>query len=108
MKVLNNITGNEYSDEWYTDQETVNLCYELMEKYTNGKAMFPFDTEKSKFVQNWSGEKIYGIRDFLESDYDYDFVITNPPFSIKDKVIEKVIKDGKPTCLILPLDSLGG
>jgi hypothetical protein len=105
---INNITNNNYSDEWYTDQNTVDLMYHLFRDYTKGVGMFPFDTEKSKFVSTCNGEKIHSIQDFLESDYEYDFIITNPPFSIKDKVIEKCVKDAKPTCLILPLDSLGG
>jgi hypothetical protein len=48
------------------------------------------------------------MEDWLDSNYQYDFLMTNPPFSIKDYVIEKVLKDGKPSALILPLDSIGG
>lgn len=44
----------------------------------------------------------------MEKDYDYDYLITNPPFSIKDGVIEKCIKDGKRSCLVLPISSLSG
>jgi hypothetical protein len=104
----NNITSNFYSDEWYTSQETVKLCYDLMKEHTLGTGIFPYDSEKSEFVKQCSTDKIYNIRDFIEGDYDYDYLITNPPFSIKDEVIEKIIADGKPACLILPLDSLGG
>ena len=35
-------------------------------------------------------------------------MITNPPFSIKDDVIERCLEYGKPTMLVLPMDSLGG
>ena len=112
MKKLNNITGYEYSDEWYTDQETVDLCWMLLGVEHGDVICCPFDSEESLFVKKAKslGHKvIYGITDFLESDsYEYDKLITNPPFSIKDKVIEKVYHYSKPSLLILPLDSVGG
>ena len=52
---------------------------------------------------------IYGITDYLETDgYEYDLLATNPPYSIKDKVIQKVLEYGKPAALIMPADALGG
>lgn len=112
MKMQNNLTGNEYSDEWYTDQETVDKAWMLLGVEHNDVIMCPFDTEQSLFVQKAKslGHKvIYGISDFLENDsYVFDKLITNPPFSIKDKVIEQVYKYRKPAALMLPLDILGG
>lgn len=73
--------------------------------------MCPYDTENSYFVKvgkEMGFNVIYDIRDFLEKDYDYDYLITNPPFSIKDLVIEKCIKDKKRCCLILPIATLSG
>jgi hypothetical protein len=109
---INNITGNLYSDEWYTDQETVDLCWELLKPDPSDIICCPFDSEQSLFVQKaklQGNPVIYGIADFLENNnYLFDKLMTNPPFSIKDKVIEQVLKYGKPSILILPLDSLGG
>jgi hypothetical protein len=109
---INNITGNNYSDEWYTDQETVELCWQLLNPEKSDIICCPFDSEQSLFVKKAKSEGhevIYGITDFLENDsYQYDKLVTNPPFSIKDKVIEQVLKYKKPSILILPLDSLGG
>ena len=73
--------------------------------------MCPYDTENSYFVKvgkEMGFNIIYNIRDFLEKDYKYDYLITNPPFSIKDLVIEKCIKDRKRCCLILPIATLSG
>ena len=73
--------------------------------------MCPFDSKDIEFVKYGldKGYKIiYGIQDFLEKDYDYDYLITNPPFSIKDDVIKKCIKNGKRSCLVLPISSLSG
>lgn len=111
---INNITNNFYSDEWYTTQETVEKMYNLLNiTKENPIILCPFDTDKSLFVQyaiNKGYKVIYNIRDFLDKDvtYDFDYIITNPPFSIKDEVIERCLEYGVPTMLVLPMDTIGG
>jgi sugar-phospahte nucleotidyltransferase len=111
-KVLNNITKNFYSDEWYTDVGTVDKMIELLDPDPNSRIICPFDTEKSIFVKRLKElghTVIYNIFDFIENDaYDFDYIITNPPFSIKNQVISKCLKSNKRACLVLPIDSLGG
>jgi hypothetical protein len=48
--------------------------------------------------------------DFLidKPDFDFDMIITNPPYSLKDSFIEKCYEYGKPFSLLLPLTSLEG
>ena len=108
----NNITRNIYSDEWYTDQKTVDFGLDLLQPQRPARIMCPFDSNKSLYVQTLLAKGfnvIYGITDFLENDlYEFDYLITNPPFSLKDQVIEQVYKYDKPSLLMLPLDSLGG
>jgi hypothetical protein len=111
QKIINNITNGVYSDEWYTDQLTVDKCLYLLQPTNGSTVMCPFDSEKSLFVKTLlsRGHKvIYEVTDYLETDYSYDFSVTNPPFSIKNKVIEKVLQSGKRSVLVLPLDSVGG
>ena len=89
---VNNITNNFYSDEWYTEVETVKKMYDLLGVKGGATVLCPFDTDKSLYVQygmECGYNVIYNIRDFLDRDvtYEFDFVITNPPFSIKDDVI---------------------
>ena len=99
------------TDEWYTPLDVVKLCYDLIGVEYKSTVLCPFDTKQSKFVE-WgqltNNNVVYGMTDYLERHYDHDYMVTNPPFSIKDQVIEKVMKEGKPTALVLPLDSLGG
>jgi hypothetical protein len=111
QKIINNITSNNYSDEWYTDQPTVDKCLELLSPTPGSIVMCPFDSKDSLFVKTLlkkGYQVIHSITDYLTNDYEYDYLVTNPPFSIKDSVIEKVFQSGKRAVLILPLDSLGG
>ena len=111
MNLINGVTKNVKSDEWYTPIDAVTKCFELLNLDISTSIMCPYDDEKSNFVKyarNLGHKVIFGVTDYLECDYDYDAVITNPPFSIKDKVIERVLKSGKPSALLMPIDSLGG
>lgn len=48
--------------------------------------------------------------DFLRNkpDFDFDVIITNPPFSKKDQFLQRAYELGKPFCFLLPLTALGG
>ena len=108
---VSGITKSHKTDEWYTPMETVELMFNLMDIKEPSTIMMPFDTEASNFVKyahKLDANLWYGITNWLENDYDYDYLITNPPFSIKDQVIEKCLKSGKPSALVLPIDALGG
>jgi hypothetical protein len=100
------------TDEWYTDEETVKKCFDLLNAKHGSTVLLPFDTEKSAFVRialERGLVPIYGIKDFIEGEqYDCDFICTNPPFSIKNQVIEKCFQYGKKSVLVMPLDVIGG
>lgn len=112
MKKMNNISNREYSDEWFTGEETVRLCYDILDGAPGSTVICPFDSEESFFVKvgkELGFKVIYGITDFMaSSDYEFDYLITNPPFSIKDKVIAKVFEYKKPAVMILPLEAIAG
>ena len=48
--------------------------------------------------------------DFLkdEPDFEFDCIITNPPYSIKDQFIKRCYELNKPFLLLLPLTALEG
>lgn len=59
--------------------------------------------QKSEQVTvDWSG-------DFLVDDPpdDWDMIVTNPPYSIKHKFLERASELGKPWALLLPVTTLG-
>ena len=51
--------------------------------------------------------RIHENRDFFmyEPD-DYECVCDNPPYSIKKEVIKKLVENGKPFALLIPLDTI--
>lgn len=97
------------SDEWYTPKWCVQQIFDYYKP--TGKILLPWDTDKSNFVKyccNNNIEHVYNIRDFMTTDYNCDWIISNPPYSNKDEIIERCIEIGKPTVLLLPIESLGG
>jgi hypothetical protein len=48
--------------------------------------------------------------DFLvmEPDFDFDCIVTNPPFSLKDQFLERCFWYQKPFALLMPLTALEG
>lgn len=76
----------------------------------------PFDKEWSAFVQllQENGNKV--IYTHIDDGYDffqyepknYDIIISNPPFSCKDKVLERCYKLGKPFMMLLPANAIQG
>ena len=76
----------------------------------------PFDEEWSAFYTRLKELGYKTIRSSLKDGQDFfkfepsswDIIISNPPFSIKDKVIERLYSFNKPFAVLLPLNSLQG
>ncbi len=75
----------------------------------------PFDKEDSQFVRvlKSHGFTVYyshleGGGDFFEHDVPYgcDCIVSNPPFSIKDKVLARLYEFNIPFAMLLPQNSL--
>ena len=103
-------------DELYTPPEvTKALIKHLPSSFKT--VWCPCDTADSNIVKELegSGYKVIAShvkdgKDFLEWEpsEDYDCIITNPPYSIKNKVLKRCVELKKPWALLLPLDSLCG
>ena len=112
MATKHALINNNYSDEWYTPAYVVRTMLNVFPPNAGDRILLPFDTAESNFTKivtaGYDKQAIWGIQDFLTRDYEFDYLISNPPYSIKDKIIERCIDLGKPSVLLLPIDTLGG
>lgn len=81
------------------------------------KIWMPFDEEWSAFYQRFKELGYSVIRSSLsdgqnfftyEPDEHYDIIISNPPFSEKDKVLKRLYELNKPFAILLPVNSIQG
>ena len=100
-------------DEYYTPPILVKPILRFIEP--NSTIWCPFDTYKSEFVlqleaagHNVIYSHIWYGKDFFtyEPDEPYDYIISNPPFSRKLEVFDRLYKLGKPFAMVCPLTML--
>jgi hypothetical protein len=100
-------------DEYYTPP----ILVEAILKYipSNSTIWCPFDTKDSEFVRILSANHhkvlyshIWNGQDFFnyEPEIEYDFIISNPPFTRKLEVLERLYELNKPFAMILGLPIL--
>lgn len=105
---------NKKSDEQYTPFYAVEPIVKYIPK--GSTIWLPFDKEWSAFNKVLKQKGFQTIcshidqgQDFFEYEpKEWDLIISNPPFSLKDKIIKRVYELGKPFCLLLPLATLQG
>lgn len=100
-------------DEYYTPPILVKPILRFIEP--NSTIWCPFDTYKSEFVlqleaagHNVIYSHIWYGKDFFtyEPDEPYDYIISNPPFSRKLEVFDRLYKLDKPFAMVCPLTML--
>ena len=108
-----NVNSFNEKDEYYTPR----ILVEPILKYIrpNSTIWCPFDTENSEFViaLKEAGHKViyshiwYG-QDFFTytPEEDYDYIISNPPFSLKLEVFRRLYELNKPFAMICGLPIL--
>lgn len=110
---------DKQSDEYFTPHEAVLPIIEYIDRgnkpsYT---VWCPFDTEESEYVKciREEGHKVIATHIdngqnffYYEPAEPYDYIISNPPFSLKDDVLKRLSELNKPYAILLPLPSLQG
>ena len=101
-------------DEFYTLREDVErICSQYLDDLTKPgvRVLCPCDTDESQFVKfflehdvdvTWSNELRYQRFDFAE----FDWVITNPPFSLMGDFLNRIADAGCGGLVIMPLASM--
>ena len=94
------------NDEFYTPEYAIIPIL----KYIAPKSIIwcPFDTEDSNFVTILRNEGHIVVATHLESGHDFfetyiecDYIISNPPYSLKAEVFERLFKIGKPFAMLV-------
>jgi hypothetical protein len=98
------------TDEWYTPRHAV----ELILPYVKGKVWCPFDTNDSYFPRVFRENGIECENTHISTGYDffeyepatYDCIISNPPYSKRQAVLERLYKLGKPFAMLLNMNGI--
>ena len=102
------------SNENYTPYYAVEQIIKYLPK---DKIMWcPFDEEWSSFYNLLKEHGFNVVRSSLSEGQDFftyepdrwDIIVSNPPFNIKDKILERLYSFNKPFAVILPMNSLQG
>lgn len=107
-----NINSFNEKDEYYTPK----ILVEPILKYVKPNSVIwcPFDTKDSEFVilLKEAGHKVIYSHIWLGQDFfeyepeNYDYIISNPPFTRKLEVLDRLYKLNKPFAMILGLPIL--
>lgn len=103
------VRKNGKGDNYETPKYIVEILIPYL-KQTNIKTIWcPFDKEESEFVKVFKKYNYKVINSHIDDNKDffdyepenYDAIISNPPFSIKNRILERCIKLNKPFALLL-------
>ena len=108
-----NYMQREKNDELYTPDEAIYPILKYLDKDKIYWECTDFGGSNITKVLRQNGFKVINTSkaeiDFLEDDpLDCDVIITNPPYSIKDKFIKRCYELDKPFLLLLPITALEG
>lgn len=108
------LTSDKEDNELYTPFYAVDPIIKYLPK---GKVIWcPFDEKWSAFYVHLRELGYRVVRSSLSDGQDFfkyeperwDLIVSNPPFSLKDKVLERLYSFQKPFAVLLPLNSLQG
>ena len=102
------------SDECYTPKCGVIPIIKYIKQKGYKTIWCPFDQEHSNFVKVLMENDFSVIFGHIEENKDfftyepeeYDCIVSNPPFSVKDEVLARAYGFNKPFALLLPQNSL--
>ena len=103
------------TDEWYTNRDSVEMIIPYLRDNGYHKILCPFDKEKSNFVKvlrehgfDVTYSHIDTGTDFFEIDNltDFDAVVSNPPFSKRQQILETLFRYDVPFAMIMNFNGL--
>ena len=100
------------NDEFYTPEYAITPLLKYLCKPTTKKSVTiwcPFDTEESLYVKIFKEQNYCVIATHISKGEDFfkiklpecDYIISNPPYSLKGEVLEKLFAMGKPFAMLV-------
>ncbi|MFQ5686190.1 MAG: sugar-phospahte nucleotidyltransferase [Candidatus Scalindua sp.] len=93
-------------DEFYTPLYAVKPITEFIR--ADSVVWCPFDTEQSYFVKELKriGHKVVATHkdtgsDFFTTIAECDYIVSNPPYSLKTEILRRLFKMGKPFAMLV-------
>lgn len=110
------LKADKTNDEMYTPFYAVEPLIKYLNLLNVRTIWYPFDEDWSAFAQRFREAGYIVINTSLNDGYDfftyepeqYDVIISNPPFSEKDKVLKRLYELQKPFAMLLPIPTLQG
>lgn len=105
------------SDEVYTPRFAVLPIIKYLKQKGYKKIWCPFDTLDSNYFTTLNAHDFDVIVSHIDTgenffEYepteDYDCIVSNPPFSIKDAILKRLQELNKPYAILLPIPALQG
>ena len=95
------------NDEFYTPVYAIDPIKKNIKP--NSVIWCPFDTQRSNYVNQLEAEGHTVIATHIEDDIDFfdtevpncDYIISNPPYSLKAKVFQRLFEIGKPFAMLV-------
>ena len=110
------LKADKTNDDMYTPFYAVEPLIKYLNLLNVRTIWCPFDEDWSAFVQRFREAGYIVINTSLNDGHDfftyepeqYDVIISNPPFSEKDKVLKRLYELQKPFAMLLPIPTLQG
>jgi hypothetical protein len=98
---------NKTGDEWFTPKSAWESVAHLIRKDKVIYEPFYGDGSSGKYLTELGFEVIHKPLDFFEqTNFDYDVIVSNPPFSKKIAIFKHLAKLDKPFILLVPVSIL--
>lgn len=98
--------ANSKNDEYYTPAYAVQPIIKYLKR--GSTVWCPFDAEQSYFVRVLRAEGFNVIcthldngQDFFDIEVECNYIISNPPYTLKVEVLERLFELGKPFAMLL-------
>jgi len=100
------IVAGSGNDEFYTPEYAITPILKYLKP--NSVVWCPFDTDDSLFVKILNANDHFVLNTHLSAGFDFfstnmpcDYIISNPPYSLKAKVFERLFELDKPFAMLV-------